>query len=829
MAGRGASAQAVLAAHGAATRIEAWGARLGERVAAGDYLESGRLSIEIRWLIRRSELALADVEADDPAVTAGELDAATARLAGLGRALAPVLGQAPVLEQAGAGSAECERDWNARRPGANEPARWADEAAAMAHGLGLGAVEIRSDESARSITDAKGARGVALGATVYLHPERTRPGTPDGREVLAHELIHLAQARLPAPTGSAGGGDRDAAEREAGELAPSIAAGSPSRLPRRYIDLSRPAADRDPPGTKEHVPPEAHVEAPSPLPLPHGTREIMVGLGDGSVQGAITGTLTLGKTGVGGVTDADIKAFETTSVTQINGLVTRLEVAVLGGELETDLFEGFKLAVEVNVADGGLEVGTKGPELDLIKVSVKLRGDASHWLPPHPAGRTLTLDGVISVALGGKLAAKLSGVVMAQLEQKFLAREVEVVTGQLTDAQRKHQALSGQRELLAARRGAPGVDRQLAKLEAELAAHRRAIDDGVKQLGGLKHRLDAATRKMTGAINKLRGKLVSKVAGVMQRAAVKRVAAALTKLIPVLNLISAIVDVIELIRIIAAIAGGESGGGEDEDSDEGDGTATPAPAGEPDGPVTGTMLDPGGEARAPEERAAAEQARARLSPAARAVIAATTGPDGAMLDPDQIGMIGLIVPSDLASEELVQILAAVRRGNRPRAAEDVIAAIDAAVQSVRDPEIAPTVTVDGVGRPDLAAGPVSSPDQLPGSTGGDGAGSVDVNDPAVVITRFPVSVARTWFEVRDGALVATDAVDAWRSAHVGSAAGTLGKLKKVEMDIRSTLPTGWNLTIEFLLEGDRTAKHSFFVIESGGSLAFEAYFMVDVD
>jgi hypothetical protein len=57
-------------------------------------------------------------------------------------------------------------------------AGWAAETAQLAPGLGLAKVDVRSDETARAITEARGARGVALGRTVYLHPERIAPGTP---------------------------------------------------------------------------------------------------------------------------------------------------------------------------------------------------------------------------------------------------------------------------------------------------------------------------------------------------------------------------------------------------------------------------------------------------------------------------------------------------------------------------------------------------------------------------------------------------------------------------------------------------------------------------
>lgn len=122
-------------------------------------------------------------------------------------------------------------------------AAWQRDAAPIAARLGLGSVDIRADDHARAVTDAKRAEGVAHGSTVFLHPDRIAPGTDTGREVLAHELVHLAQARVAGTETDQD--DRDAAELEAADLAPALAAGSPVRTPTRPIDLSRPAGNVD--------------------------------------------------------------------------------------------------------------------------------------------------------------------------------------------------------------------------------------------------------------------------------------------------------------------------------------------------------------------------------------------------------------------------------------------------------------------------------------------------------------------------------------------------------------------------------------------------------
>jgi hypothetical protein len=225
-------ANTLRATRGAIGRVEAMTAPLVAAIAARDYLESGRLSFEIRSALRRAETALVTIARLAPA----EIADARTRLLVAANALAPLLERAPVLEAPGAGDAAAEEAW---RAGATPSVpTWAAEAAPIAARLGLGAVDVRADANAAAVTSAENARGVARGDTVYLDPGAVQPGTHAGREVLAHELVHLAQARLPA---SAGAGRR-AAEEEATKLAAGLARGATER-PTLYIDLARPAAD----------------------------------------------------------------------------------------------------------------------------------------------------------------------------------------------------------------------------------------------------------------------------------------------------------------------------------------------------------------------------------------------------------------------------------------------------------------------------------------------------------------------------------------------------------------------------------------------------------
>jgi len=74
----------------------------------------------------------------------------------------------------------------------------------VASQLGLSAFRVQVDEGARALTSSHATAGLMLGGTAFLDPEAFDPRTAAGRTLLAHELMHVAQAALPAPDGSAG-------------------------------------------------------------------------------------------------------------------------------------------------------------------------------------------------------------------------------------------------------------------------------------------------------------------------------------------------------------------------------------------------------------------------------------------------------------------------------------------------------------------------------------------------------------------------------------------------------------------------------------------------
>ncbi|MBL8622260.1 MAG: hypothetical protein JNK64_13185 [Myxococcales bacterium] len=121
--------------------------------------------------------------------------------------------------------------------------------------LGI-APRLEVGEAGRAATEARGARGVAHGDAIAIHPD-VDATTAAGKQVVLHEHLHQAQAQLPAEQD----GGRDAAELEADELASAAANGGALTRPTRHIDLSRPAGDDDAKRARDQGPHSEAAEA----------------------------------------------------------------------------------------------------------------------------------------------------------------------------------------------------------------------------------------------------------------------------------------------------------------------------------------------------------------------------------------------------------------------------------------------------------------------------------------------------------------------------------------------------------------------------------------
>jgi len=180
----------------------------------------------------RGPARLGRLRVDLPALPPRASDAQIARLvaAGVHRALDQAMasarrhgtadGAAPpraVIDLGEAGAAKGERS-RARR-GAPLPAA---TRSFMEQRLGhrFDDVRVHSDDHAAALAGQRGDRAVTVGEDVFFGAGDYRPEAPEGRELLAHELTHVAQhdaAGPPAPT--------EALEAEAGAAAAAVAAG----------------------------------------------------------------------------------------------------------------------------------------------------------------------------------------------------------------------------------------------------------------------------------------------------------------------------------------------------------------------------------------------------------------------------------------------------------------------------------------------------------------------------------------------------------------------------------------------------------------------------
>ena len=599
-------------------------------------------------------------------------------------------------------------------PGARDGA-WAADVTELAPRLGLGAVDVRSDGAARAITDGKAARGVALGNVVYLHPDRVKPGTRAGREVLAHELVHLAQARLPTGDGVE---DRDAAEHEAAELAPRVAAGA-TAMPRHAIDLSRPAADGDvlpDPSTRygfslnflekkiaKNLTLSGALQAY--VKDQDGTHTVLDKGGDGDIRASLLAQEAYirneGEKLVGQIATSVAKIenlWDLDSLSPLPGLVD------LTFKVETKLFDAAFSADQVS--------------LDLARITFAFEADVTKLiLGGHLRGRRL--DALVkssTIKLALRLAVRLPADVIANLYRLHQAKRDLLIAREADIQRRAAKRALRKAEKKLAKAGLMGARSHEAMKRVLLARKRFARANAVwKKARELAIRA-AKTMKTVGAA------LAKTAAG---RAA-SRMATGAMKLIPGLNLVMAGKDIFEagvlLYKLLAGNAelafGGGDGGGAEEGSDEesegseeidvepgdsaggdgegadgdsgddaegvaatgaGDGeraadgdSATGSPDGKGgtviDGELTEADVDP------PEHHAVAKQVLGGLE--------VDKGDSGAGLAPEDEAVLAGVIPADLTAAEIAELLAHVKSSGTGEAA-DMVTAIVAALEEVR--------------------------------------------------------------------------------------------------------------------------------------------------
>jgi hypothetical protein len=87
----------------------------------------------------------------------------------------------------------------------------------------LSDVRIHADGAAAALARSVSARAFTVGSDIFFGPGEYRPGTPAGRELLTHELVHVVQQRDGARSGPLTVSEPgDALEREAEDVARGI-------------------------------------------------------------------------------------------------------------------------------------------------------------------------------------------------------------------------------------------------------------------------------------------------------------------------------------------------------------------------------------------------------------------------------------------------------------------------------------------------------------------------------------------------------------------------------------------------------------------------------
>lgn len=435
----------------------------------------------------------------------------------------------------------------------------------MASQLGLGNVEVEDGDRARAITEAHGARGVAHGGVVYLHPERVRHDEDAGREVLAHELIHIAQSRLAEGTG----GGRLAAEREAAVHAGALARGSSVPTVRHGIDLSRPAGDGD-----HTMLPDTPTKYGVSITLadekfgPVTVKAYVQGyVKDGDTlevkDGAATGKLGLASQEAmirskGGKVTSEVA----TSLAKVEGILDLSEVTPFPGlslKVETKLFEAAFSRDDIS--------------LDLVRVALVGELDITKML-----AEARSIDGAAQpVAVTWKLAVRA---------------EVRLPASVVADLYRLHRA---KRNIMAAReagiewraakRAAKKAEKRALRFGIELAEHPEELErlNGARKLFAKAEKVWSAAKKSARRAAETMAEAGARLAETSVGRAASRLARNAMKVLPVLDAIMIAQDIYEaghkLVELIdgnaeLALGGGEGGGAQEGSEEEGDGTGT---------------------------------------------------------------------------------------------------------------------------------------------------------------------------------------------------------------------------------------------------------------
>ena len=576
---------------------------------------------------------------------------------------------------------------------------------------------------------------------------------------------------------------------------PADALEGPVTSPDQVID-GAPATGNTSAGTKDKV--SGQVGAP------HRSYELVYAFrrGDAALTFKLKAKLgeSAGAKGSGstGRLSADLKALESKMTYDLSRRAAAFSTTLVQSEFSLELWEGIKLGIKF--AGPSAELGTG--RVTVAKIAVVGKGDVTSWVQSMLGVQfigavQLQLEVEGSYSITGELLAKL-------LEADEVARRLmnnlahaEAVADDLAAAAKHETELVRKKAELKAKKAAAknasktarnAMQRELDQVDDQLKKVRGRMSKRATDLRKLESVLVGDAKRLTQLESQTKSKLGKKL---VRRFGVKfagRAARVVTKLVPVLNVISLAADVIEGIQLFLkwrdsgyampkfsldgggdgsasdaedggpAVAGvgddpdggvgaggagdghGGSGDGGTGDGSTGDGSTGDGSTGDTDGEGGGDGSGEGGTKAPPldgpiDDGKDVAAAKAAMHPAAREFVAAAGGSDGVRLNADQLRAIAKLVPTDLDFAKAFEMAKQLRGdASAPRATTpyQVIAAVERVVRSLRDAPEVVSVVVNGEQRDDLAPASLDTDD--------DGAGPVSDPDQTAEPVRDPAEV-----------------------------------------------------------------------------------------
>lgn len=426
------------------------------------------------------------------------------------------------------------------------------------------------------IGGAAAAASDALDAHAYAYGDAIAFATAPDLHTAAHEAAHVVQQRQGV---SRSRGGNDSYERHADRVASRVVRGLPVAA---LLDAAprgggaTAMVQRKEKGQAGSEPAAEEAAQESAVAMGHEGYKTKFEYPRGNLTGAISLAIEAGKTGIL-LGDDHLKAFKNTASVKANGFVAKLETAILSGTLDRDIVDGVKLEFEAKALKLGIDA--KKTSAAPLTIAVKLSGDVTNWFGKNIGqDRKVKLEGSVELTLGQEFVAKhLAKVVAAEIEQKALVKKMETATRALATHKTSVQQLEAQ---IAAARARGGARQEIQALRRQLSQHDREVRAGVKRIERLSRQLADAQARAARSLGGVKNFVAKKVGKALEKRALKFIAGKLAKIIPVLNAVSVVVDVIDLVVLIHAIIKGKYGS---EGSGDGEGAQDGERAGESPG------------------------------------------------------------------------------------------------------------------------------------------------------------------------------------------------------------------------------------------------------